>query len=103
RRIDSMTQNVVLAVNTSAAPSTPVYFLMTGAAAAFVTASRYSLTAAQEFSPYFWKYGVGSTVSIAVLELAAMSAMYCWCRVTSSGVASLPGWPAMQVFQGYFM
>ena len=29
-----MTQNVVLAVNTSAAASTPVYFSMTGAAAA---------------------------------------------------------------------
>src|SRR6266550_5991503 len=40
RRRDSMTQNVVLAVKTSAAASTPVYFLITGAAAASVHASR---------------------------------------------------------------
>src|SRR6266852_5819032 len=40
RRSDSMTQKVVLAVKTSAAASTPVYFLITGAAAASVHASR---------------------------------------------------------------
>src|SRR5467141_3444705 len=55
RRSDSMTQKVVLAVKTSAAASTPVYFAITGAAAASVHASRYPLTPAQEFSPYFWK------------------------------------------------
>src|SRR5437016_4964002 len=98
-----MTQNVVLAVNTSAAARTPVYFSMTGAAAAAVVASAAArtpvyfsmtgaaaaavvassspLTAAQTFSPYLTKYGVGSTVSIAVLTLAAMSAMYRWCRL----------------------
>src|SRR5260221_8300353 len=55
RRSDSMTQNVVLAVKTSAAAITPVYFAITGAAAASVHASRYPFTPAQEFSPYFWK------------------------------------------------
>src|SRR2546430_10038381 len=40
RRSDSMTQKVVLAVKTSAAASTPVYFAITGAAAASVHASR---------------------------------------------------------------
>jgi hypothetical protein len=54
-----MTQNVVLAVNTSAAARTPVYFSMTGAAAAAVVVSSRPLTAAQAFAPYFWKYGVG--------------------------------------------
>lgn len=39
-RIDSISQNVVCSVNTSAAPSTPVYFSMTGAAAMFATSSR---------------------------------------------------------------
>ncbi len=53
RRIDSMTQNVVLCVKTSAAASTPVYFAMTGAAAASVHASKRPFTAAQLFSPYF--------------------------------------------------
>src|SRR5882672_7423786 len=55
RRSDSMTQKVVLAVKTSAAASTPVYFSITGAAAASVHASRYPFTPAQAFSPYFWK------------------------------------------------
>src|SRR4030081_2705608 len=64
---------------------------MTGAAAAAVVASRRPLTAPQTFSPYLTKNGVGSTVSIAVLTLAAISAMYCWCRSTSSRVPSLPG------------
>src|SRR4029077_300871 len=40
RRSDSMTQNAVLAVKTSAAARTPVYFAITGAAAASVHASR---------------------------------------------------------------
>jgi hypothetical protein len=40
-----MTQNVVLAVNTSAAARTAVYFSMTGAAAAAVVAWRRPLTA----------------------------------------------------------
>ena len=38
--MDSMTQKVVLAVNTSAAANTPVYFSTTGAAAVSLTASR---------------------------------------------------------------
>ena len=38
--MDSMTQNVVRPVKTSAAASTPVYFSMTGAAAHRLTASR---------------------------------------------------------------
>lgn len=50
-----MTWNVVLAVKTSAAARTPVYFSITGVAAAAVTASRYPLTAAQVFSPYLTK------------------------------------------------
>ena len=40
RRIDSRMARVLLVVNTSVAASTPVYFAMTGAAAASVTASR---------------------------------------------------------------
>ena len=40
RRIDSINQNVVCSVNTSAAASTPVYFSMTGAAAVLETSSR---------------------------------------------------------------
>ncbi len=43
-----MTQNVVLCVKASAATSTPVYFAMTGGAAASVHASRRPLTAIQE-------------------------------------------------------
>ena len=50
-----MTQNAVLAVKTSAAASTPVYFSMTGAAAASLIASKYPLTAAQVLLPYRWK------------------------------------------------
>src|SRR3979411_2948228 len=73
RRRDSMTQNVVLAVKTSAAASTPVYFLITGAAAPSVPASRYPFPPAQAFSPYFWKYGVGPTVGSVFLTLSAMS------------------------------
>jgi hypothetical protein len=95
-----MTQNVVLAVNTSAAASLPVYFSITGVAAAAVVASSRPLTAAQLFSPYFTKNGVGSTVSIAVLTLASISAMYCWCRVTSSRVPSRPMCPPMKCFHG---
>ena len=57
-------------MKTSAAASTPVYFSMTSAAATAVTSSRYPLTA-QVFSPYFTKYRVGSTVSIAFLEVLA--------------------------------
>ena len=38
--MDCMTWNAVLAVNTSAEARTPVYFSMTGAAVAAVTASR---------------------------------------------------------------
>src|SRR3954451_3493292 len=37
RRIDSITQKVVLSVNTSAAASTPVYFSLLGAAATTAT------------------------------------------------------------------
>ena len=48
---------MVLAVNTSAAASTPVYFSLTGFAAAAVTASKYPRTAAHVFSPYLTKYG----------------------------------------------
>ena len=48
-----MTWKVVLAVKTSAAASTPVYFSITGFAAAAVVASRWALTAAHMFSPYF--------------------------------------------------
>jgi hypothetical protein len=51
------------------------------------------LTAAQVFSPYFWKNGVGSTLGSASLTQDSMSAMYCWCRITSSRVPSLPRWP----------
>ena len=40
RRMDSMSQNATSGVNTSAAASTPVYFSMTGAAAASPTAFR---------------------------------------------------------------
>src|SRR3982074_3882448 len=47
RRMDSMTQKAVLAVNTSAAASTPEYFSITGAAAASAHASTYPLTLAQ--------------------------------------------------------
>ena len=39
-RMDSMSQNATSGVNTSAAPSTPVYFSMTGAAVASPTALR---------------------------------------------------------------
>src|SRR3981189_489285 len=53
RRIDSMTQNVVLGVKTSAAASTSRYFSITGAAAASALASRRPFTAAQGLSPYF--------------------------------------------------
>ena len=35
-----------------------------------------------------------------VLALAAMSAMYCWCRVTSSRLPSRPMWPPMKCFHG---
>ena len=40
RRIDCITWNAVLAVNTSAAAKTPVYFSITGTAAVSATASR---------------------------------------------------------------
>ena len=50
-----MTWNVVLAVQRSAAASTPEYFAMTGAAASAVVALRYSLIAAQTLSPCFTK------------------------------------------------
>ena len=52
------------------------------------------------FSPYLTKYGMGSTLSSAVLELAAMSAMYCWCAAMSSRVPSLPICPPMKCFHG---
>src|SRR5467141_4057694 len=55
RRRDSMTQNVVLAVKTSAAASIPVYFSITGAAAVATHSSRPPLNAAQGLSPYFTK------------------------------------------------
>jgi hypothetical protein len=51
-----MTWNVVLAVKTSTPARTPVYFSITGAAAAAAIASRWSLTAAQVFSPCLTKY-----------------------------------------------
>ena len=47
-----------------------------------------------------WKYGVGSMVGSVVLTLAAMSAMYCWCSLTSSRVPSRPRWPPMKCFHG---
>ena len=90
-RIDSISQKVVWAVNTSAAASTPVHFSMTGPAAVFETSSRYPFTAAHAFAPYFWKYGVGSTVASAVRVFSEMSAMYCWCSLTSSRVRAGPG------------
>src|ERR1700687_4923883 len=34
----------------------------------------------------------------AFLTLASISAMYCWCSVTSSRVPSLPRWPPMKCF-----
>jgi hypothetical protein len=42
---------VVVNAGTSAAPRTPVYLAMTGAAACAVTASRYPPTPAQTFAP----------------------------------------------------
>jgi hypothetical protein len=42
-RIDSISQNATSGVNTSAAPSLPVYFSMTGAAVASPTAPRRAL------------------------------------------------------------
>src|SRR3984893_10272603 len=64
-RIDSRTHNAVEAVKTSAAARTPVYFCITGAAAASATASRYPFIAAQLLFPYFTKNGVGSTAARA--------------------------------------
>src|SRR3989442_15878130 len=77
RRIDCITWNAVLSVKTSAAASTPVYFSITGAAAVRAISSRPPLNAAHAFSPYLTKMGVRSTLSIAFLQLWAISAMYC--------------------------
>ncbi len=45
---------MLLVVNTSAAPRTPVYFAMTGAVVRIRHRIQVALTAAQLFSPYFW-------------------------------------------------
>jgi hypothetical protein len=88
---------VELRVNSSmsAAASTPVYFLTTGALAVSITSSSQPFTPAQTFPPYFTKSGMGSTLESAPRELSTMSAMYAWWSSMSSRVPSLPRCPLM--------